>query len=101
MWREAVGMNPQPAQPNDDDDIDPEEIQSASDETPTDVTPPELSGQTKELTEWDQPPTASGTETPKVLPEDEVSIAEQLVYEGTDEADRDLRMAASDPDFEP
>lgn len=64
-------------------------------------TPPELNKLTKELTEWDEPPAATGTAAHKVLPEDEVSIAEQLVYEGTDEADRDLRLAAADPDSEP
>ncbi len=99
--REAMSMNPQLPEPNDDDEIDPEEIQAASDETPTDVMAPELNDQTKDLTAWDDPPTASGTTAPKVEPEDEVPIAEQLVYEGTDEADRDLRMAAADPDFEP
>ena len=99
--REAVSMNTFAPQTNEDDDIDPEEIQAAADETPTDLTAPELNEQTKELTEWDEPPSASGAAAPKVLPEDEVSIAEQLVYEGTDEADRDLRLAAADPDFEP
>lgn len=94
-------MNLQTPVPNEDDDIDPEEIQAAADETPTDVTAPEVNEQTKELTEWDEPPAASGTAAPKVLPEDEVSIAEQLVYEGTDEADRERRIAAADPDFEP
>jgi|GEM_PF-1456221 len=99
--REAKDMNSQAPQPNEEDDIDPEEIQSASDETPTDVTAPELNEQTKDLTAWDEPPAASGTVAPKVRPDDDVSIAEQLVYEGTDEADRDLRLAAADPDFEP
>jgi hypothetical protein len=94
-------MNPQTPEPNADDEVDPEEIQAAADETPTDVTAPEVSEQTKELTAWDEPPGASGTEAPRVVPEDEVSIAEQLVYEGTDEAERERRMAAADPDFEP
>jgi len=87
--------------PNDDDDISPEELEVAADETPTDVTAPELSSETKELVEWDQPPEATGHAAPKVLPDDETSIAEQLVEEGTDEADRDRRIAAADPDFEP
>lgn len=97
----SMVMNPHPPEPDEDDEIDPEEIQAAADETPTDVTPPELSEQTKELTAWDEPPAASGTAAPRVLPEDEVSIAERLVFEGTDEADRERRMAAADPDFEP
>jgi hypothetical protein len=87
--------------PNDDDKPDPEEIEAASDETPTDVTAPELSPTTKDLIEWDEPPTASEAAAPKVLPEDEVPVGEELVYEGSDEADRERRMAAADPDFEP
>jgi hypothetical protein len=83
------------------DEIDPDEVEAASNETPTDVTAPELSPATKDLIEWDEPPNAAGTATPKVLPEDEIPIGEQLVYEGTDEADRERRMAAADPDFEP
>ncbi|MGB8168510.1 MAG: hypothetical protein WCF18_13515 [Chthoniobacteraceae bacterium] len=94
-------MNSQTPQPNEDNEIDPEEILSAADETPTDVTAPELDEQTKQVITWDEPPAATGTAAPKVLPEDEVSAAEQLVYEGTDEADRERRMAAADPDFEP
>jgi hypothetical protein len=84
-----------------DDDISPEEIDVASDETPTSFVPPEVNEQTEELTEWDEPTTVAGSAAPKVLPEDEVPVAEQLVNEGTDEADRDLRIAAADPDFEP
>ena len=94
-------MNPNAPQPNDDEEIDPEEIQAASDETPTKAMPPEVDPLTEELTKWDEPPNATGTEAPKVLPEDEASIAEQLVLEGSDEADREQRMAAADPDFEP
>ena len=94
-------MNLEELKPNDDEDVDPEEIQTSSDETPTDVTAPELNAETKELTVWDEPVSASGKSAPKVLPEDEATIAEQLVYEGTDEADRERRIAAADPDFEP
>jgi hypothetical protein len=94
-------MNEDILAPDDPDDIDPDEIQSASDDTPTDITAPELDAQTEKLTAWDEPSAASGTAAPKVLPEDEVSATEQLVYGGTDEADRERRMAAADPDFEP
>src|SRR5262245_25042130 len=82
--------------PNDDDDFDPRDLETAADEAPTDVTAPELSEQTKELTAWDEPADARGHEAPRVKPEDETSIAEQLVNEGTDEADRDRRLAAED-----
>lgn len=36
-----------------------------------------------------------------VKPEDKASAAEELVKEGMDEANRDRRIAAADPDFEP
>ncbi len=87
--------------PNDDDDISPEEMNDATDETPTDMTAPEVNPETKELVEWDEAPEVTGHAVSKVLPEDETSAAEQLVFEGTDEAERDRRMAAADPDFEP
>jgi hypothetical protein len=96
-------MNANTPPPDEDEDAESvaEEIQAAADETPTDTTAPELSAQTKDLTEWDDVPAAHGTSAPKVLPDDEDSIAAQLVYEGTDEADRERRIAAADPDFEP
>jgi hypothetical protein len=94
-------MNPQQPLPNEDEDFDPEEIEAAANETRVDDTPPELDPRTENLTKWNEPPTASGTAAPKVEPEDEASIAEQLVNEGTDEADRVSRLAAADPDFEP
>jgi len=93
--------------PSRDEDDEREEIAEetadAADETPTDVTAPEVNAQTKELTEWDDAPSAHGSAAPKVAGEDddEDSIAARLVYEGTDEADREQRMAAADPDFEP
>jgi hypothetical protein len=94
-------MNSPHPRSTEDDDIDPAEIEAAADETPTDVNPPELNPQTKNLTAWDEAPTSAGTAAPRVVPDDETSIAEQVVYEGTDEADRDRRLAAADPDFEP
>jgi hypothetical protein len=87
--------------PNDDDDSDPRDLENAADKEPTKITAPELSEQTKDLVAWDEPPDATGHEVPAVKPEDETSIAEQLINEGTDEADRDRRIAAADPDFEP
>lgn len=95
------GMNPPQPLPNEDDEFDPVEIQEAADETPTVVTPPELDAETKNLTTWDEAPGASGRAAPKILPEDETTVAERLVYDGTDEADRERRIAAADPDFEP
>jgi hypothetical protein len=81
-----------------------EEIADAAEESLTEVTAPELDERTKKLTEWDDAPEAHGSAVPKVLPDeedDEDTVATKLVYEGTDEADRDRRLAAEDPDFEP
>jgi len=78
--------------------------EAAADETPTDVNAPELNDQTKDLTAWDEAPSSHGTAAPKVVQDDdddEDTVAAKLVYEGTDEADRERRIAAADPDFEP
>jgi hypothetical protein len=93
-------MNPNPVEPNDDDEVDPEEIESAAEERITPANPPEVDSQTENLTEWDQPATASASE-PKVPLEDETALAEELTEEGIDEADREQRLASADPDFEP
>ena len=87
--------------PNDDGEIDPAEIETASDETPGTMRAPELTDATAELTTWDEPVDATGGAAPKVRPEDEKSPVQQLIDEGLDEADRDQRLAAVDPDFEP
>jgi hypothetical protein len=93
-------MTPQPAEPDEDPDIDPEEIVEAVQDEPADLIAPEVNPATAELTEWDAPPSSSGRAAPKVLPEDEVPAAEALIGEGLEEANRDQRIAAADPDFE-
>jgi hypothetical protein len=82
------------------EDVDPREIEDASDETPGTDKAPELIAQAGDLTEWDRPLTA-GAAAPKVPMEDEIAPVEELVNEGLDEADRNQRMAAADPDMEP
>lgn len=94
-------MNTQNPSPNDDEDFEPEELDEAADETPTDTTAPELDPRTKKLTEWDEPPSSRGGPVPKTEIDDEDTTAQRLVYEGTDEAERERRIAAADPDFEP
>jgi hypothetical protein len=37
---------------------------------------------------------------PRVLPEDENAVGEELVEDGVESADRDQRLAAADPDYE-
>jgi len=91
--------------PDEDLEQNAEEIaDAAADESLTDVTPPEVDARTAEITEWDDAPAAHGKAAPKVKPEDdeeEDSAAAKLVYEGTDEAERERRIAAADPDFDP
>ena len=94
-------MTPHPPNPAEDPEFDPEEIAEATADLRTDVTAPELSAGTKDLTVWDEPPSESGHVVPRVPLEDETPLGETLTYEGMDEADRDQRIAAADPDFEP
>ena len=94
-------MNPKQSHPNEDEDFDPKELEDAADETLTNAPPPELDEQTKHLTQWDETPASTGVKAPKVAPEDEIPLAEKLVHRGIEEADRDRRLAAADPDFEP
>lgn len=93
-------MNP-PNPTGDDSDFAPEELEAAVDETPAAAEAPEVNAETRDLTTWDQAPGATGNETPAVREDDETTIAEQLVTEGIEEAERDRRIAASDPDFQP
>lgn len=92
-------MTPPASEPN--EDIDPEELVEAAQELPPEVIPPEVNPATAELTEWDTPPSSAGKAAPRVLPEDEVSAEETLIGHGLDEADREQRIAAADPDFQP
>jgi hypothetical protein len=94
-------MNKESVEPNDDDEFDPEEIEEASEERITPSNAPEVDSKTENLTEWDQPATDPSGAVPKVPLEDEAPAAEELVEEGMDEADREQRIAAVDPDFEP
>lgn len=94
-------MNAKAVEPNDDDEFDPEEIEAASEERVTPSNAPEVDSKTENLTEWDQPSSASAGSAPKTPFEDETAIAKQLIEEGMDEADREQRIASVDPDFEP
>jgi len=89
--------------PNEDDQENAEEIADTADETPTDVTAPEVSPRTENLTAWDEAPASRGSAVPTATndDDDEDTIAAKLVYEGTDEADREQRLASADPDYEP
>ena len=98
-------LKPKPAQPNDDPDFDPHELEEAVDEETSlesqdQEKAPEVDDDTEDLTEWDQPPGAAGMTVPKLLPEDEAPVGETLTQEGLDEAERERRIAAADPDYE-
>lgn len=82
--------------PEDDDAAS----ESANDETPGQMTAPGVSEQTEKLVTWDEPPGAAGRQMPVVKPEDDNSAAEQLVKEGSEEAERDRRIAATKANFE-
>lgn len=82
------------------DEVDTHSMDLAVDDSLTDVTPPELNAATKDVVEWDDAPSSHGHMTTRPYNEEEDSIGAMLVYEGTDEADRERRMAAADPDFE-
>ena len=94
-------MRSQQRQPNEDPDIDPREIEEAEYSSAADEIAPEVDSRTVELTQWDEAPGSSGTAAPKTSLDDEIPPGELLVEEGVDEADREQRLAASDPDLEP
>src|SRR5215213_6950777 len=58
--------------------------------------PPETEGGAEELVAWDDPPSASGRQTPTYQIDDEANIGEALVQEGVEEAEHSQRLAASD-----
>jgi len=56
---------------------------------------PEADAELEEVTAWDEPPTQTGHLVAPIPLEDEAAIAEQLVEDGLDEADHDIRVAAA------
>jgi len=92
-------------EPNTDElDFDPKGVEEAAEEiTDLGVEPaPEIAPRTENLTTWDEPAGSTGSATPKyTLDEDENQVGEELVQGGVESADRDSRLAASDPDYEP
>ncbi len=91
-------IEPKPT-PNEESALD--ELETAADETPAPKLAPELSEETEKLVAWDEPPESAGHQAPTTKPEDETSVAADLVEKGLDAAERERRIAAADPDFEP
>lgn len=81
--------------------IDSAALEAAADETPQTFAAPEIDERTAELTTWDEPTAAAGKAAPKIGPDDETPPVERLIAQGLAEAERDRRIAAEDPDFEP
>ena len=101
---EAIDMK-KAKEPNTDEmDFDPTGVEEAAAEvTDIGVDPaPEIAPATENLTTWDEPPGSTGKATPKYpLDQEENQVGEDLVQGGVESADRDSRLAASDPDYEP
>ena len=55
---------------------------------------PEVSSRTAEITVWDESPEDVGWRVQERPMDNQVTIAEQLVSEGNEQADREQRMAA-------
>jgi hypothetical protein len=95
-------MKPEPTQHADTEPaVDPREIEAVLDEEAPGEAAPETTTETQRIVEWDISPDSTGEAAEKSPPDDEATIAEQLVSSGLSEADRDQRLAAVDPDFEP
>jgi hypothetical protein len=63
------------------------------------VAPEAVQPEIEQLVAWDEPADASGHRAQRVSPDDEATIGEQLVQEGVEEAEHDLRVTAvEDPD---
>lgn len=71
------------------------------DETqPWEAPPAEVPPGMESLTAWDDPPTQSGVRLKALPPEDDLPALE-LVEEGVEEADRELRLEAVTEDEDP
>jgi hypothetical protein len=75
-----------------------EEILEAADKIDAESLAPEVSTRTAEMTVWDESPEDVGWRVHERPMENRVTIAEQLVSEGNEQADREQRMAAGASD---
>ena len=71
-----------------------EEILEAAEKIDGESLAPEVSARTAEITVWDEPPEVLGRRVHEIPMEDQVTIADQLVREGNEQADREQRLAA-------
>ena len=71
-----------------------EEILEAAEKIDGEILAPEVSSRTAEITVWNECPEDVGWRVQERPMDNEVTIAEQLVIEGNEQADREQRMAA-------
>ena len=75
-----------------------ERILEAADKIDGENLAPEVSARTAEITVWDESPEDVGWRVQERPVDNQVTISEQLVSEGNEEADREQRMAAEASD---
>lgn len=56
---------------------------------------PELAPGTEELVAWDESPSEHGVHATNLAQDDDVNVVEELFLQGTEEADHDRRIAAT------
>jgi hypothetical protein len=96
-------MNPNDPKSDLEADFDPAEVDAAAQEItdPGVEPPPEVSKATENLTAWDEAPGSRGGPVEKFQLDEENQVGAELVQDGVESADRDSRLAAADPDYEP
>ncbi len=77
-----------------------EEILEAAEKIDGENLAPEVSPGTAEITVWDESPEDGGWRVRERPMDNQVTISEQLVSEGNEQADREQRMAAGAGDAE-
>jgi hypothetical protein len=73
-----------------------EDILEAAEKIDGETLAPEVSSRTAEITVWDESPEDVGWRVPERPMDSQVTISEQLVSEGNEQADREQRIAAGD-----
>ena len=75
-----------------------EEILEAAEKIDGESLAPEVSARTAEITVWNESPEEVGWRVQERPMDSQVTISEQLVSEGNEEADREQRLAAGESD---
>ena len=78
-----------------------EEILEAAEQIDGETLAPEVSSRTAEITVWDESPADVGWRVQERPMDSQVTISEQLVSEGNEQADREQRIAAGDAEVAP